>query len=35
MVRDMMAMLRENRLVLPSDLSMMFKVFLTLDGFCR
>lgn len=35
MVRDMMAMLRDNQLVLPSDLSMMFKVFLTLDGFCR
>jgi ubiquinone biosynthesis protein len=35
MIRDMMAMLRENRLVLPADLSMMFKVFLTLDGFCR
>jgi ubiquinone biosynthesis protein len=35
MVRDMMAMLRENHLVLPSDLSMMFKVLLTLDGFCR
>jgi len=35
MIRDMMAMLRENHLVLPADLSMMFKVFLTLDGFCR
>jgi ubiquinone biosynthesis protein len=35
MVREMMAVLRDNRLVLPSDLSMMFKVLLTLDGFCR
>jgi ubiquinone biosynthesis protein len=35
MLRDMMTMLRENQLALPSDLSMMFKVFLTLDGFCR
>ena len=35
MLRDMMAMLRDNQLVLPADLSMMFKVFLTLDGFCR
>jgi len=35
MLRDMMSMLRENQLALPSDLSMMFKVFLTLDGFCR
>lgn len=35
MVRDMMAMLRDHKLVLPADLSMMFKVFLTLDGFCR
>jgi len=35
MLRDMMAMLRDNHLVLPADLSMMFKVFLTLDGFCR
>ena len=35
MIRDMMAMLRDNRLMLPADLSMMFKVFLTLDGFCR
>jgi ubiquinone biosynthesis protein len=35
MIRDMMAMLRDNHLVLPADLSMMFKVFLTLDGFCR
>jgi ubiquinone biosynthesis protein len=35
MIRDMMAMLRENRLMLPADLSMMFKVFLTLDGCCR
>ncbi|MEZ5541567.1 MAG: AarF/UbiB family protein [Pseudomonadota bacterium] len=35
MVRDMMAMLRDHKLMLPADLSMMFKVFLTLDGFCR
>lgn len=35
MIQDMMGMLRENHLVLPADLSMMFKVFLTLDGFCR
>jgi ubiquinone biosynthesis protein len=35
MLHAMMAMLRENQLALPSDLSMMFKVFLTLDGFCR
>jgi ubiquinone biosynthesis protein len=35
MVRDMMAMLRDNQLALPADLSMMFKVFLTLEGFCR
>jgi ubiquinone biosynthesis protein len=35
MVRDMMGMLRDHQLVLPADLSMMFKVFLTLDGFCR
>jgi len=35
MLRDMMTMLRENELALPSDLSLMFKVFLTLDGFCR
>jgi len=35
MVRDMMGMLRDNHLVLPADLSMMFKVLLTLDGFCR
>jgi ubiquinone biosynthesis protein len=35
MLRDMMAMLRENHLALPADLSLMFKVFLTLDGFCR
>lgn len=30
-----MAMLRDNQLALPADLSMLFKVFLTLDGFCR
>ncbi len=35
MISDMMAMLRDNELALPSDLSMMFKVFLTLDGFGR
>lgn len=35
MIADMMAMLRDNGLVLPADLSMMFKVFLTLDGFGR
>ena len=35
MLRDMMTMLRTNRLALPPDLSLMFKVFLTLDGFAR
>jgi ubiquinone biosynthesis protein len=35
MISNMMAMLRDNELALPSDLSMMFKVFLTLDGFGR
>ncbi|MGD2055501.1 MAG: AarF/UbiB family protein [Gammaproteobacteria bacterium] len=35
MLRDMMDMLRANKLALPSDLSLMFKVFLTLDGFGR
>jgi ubiquinone biosynthesis protein len=35
MIGDMMNMLRDHRLVLPSDLSLMFKVFLTLDGFGR
>jgi ubiquinone biosynthesis protein len=35
MLRDMMEMLRANKLALPSDLSLMFKVFLTLDGFGR
>jgi len=28
-------MLRDNQLALPVDLSMLFKVFLTLDGCCR
>jgi ubiquinone biosynthesis protein len=35
MLGDMMNMLRANNLALPSDLSLMFKVFLTLDGFGR
>ncbi|MGD8842628.1 MAG: AarF/UbiB family protein [Gammaproteobacteria bacterium] len=35
MISDMMTVLRDNQLALPSDLSMMFKVFLTLDGFGR
>jgi ubiquinone biosynthesis protein len=35
MIGDMMDMLRDNGLALPSDLSLMFKVFLTLDGFGR
>jgi ubiquinone biosynthesis protein len=35
MIGDMMNMLRDNGLALPSDLSLMFKVFLTLDGFGR
>jgi len=35
MIGDMLIMLRDNGLALPSDLSLMFKVFLTLDGFGR
>jgi ubiquinone biosynthesis protein len=35
MISNMMTMLRDNELALPSDLSLMFKVFLTLDGFGR
>jgi ubiquinone biosynthesis protein len=35
MLKDMMGMLRENELALPSDLALVFKVFLTLDGFAR
>ena len=35
LIGDLMNMLRDNRLVLPSDLSLMFKVFLTLDGLGR
>jgi len=35
MIGDMMNMWRDNGLALPSDLSLMFRVFLTLDGFGR
>ncbi|HEY0665237.1 MAG TPA: AarF/UbiB family protein [Gallionella sp.] len=35
MLSDLMAILRENRLVLPTDLSLMIKAFITLEGMGR
>ena len=35
LINDVMALMRDHSIMLPSDLSMLFKALITLEGFAR